>query len=155
MAALGLCCSLHTLSLVAVGGGHSSVRCAGFSLQWLLSCRGQVLGAWVSVAGAHGLHCSESSGIFLDQGSIPCPLHWQVNSYPLHHQRSPIKKDAKKTHTTTNLLQSVYSNNSPWAYFLGPLFLTLFPSTPTPPSPQPMQPPPDSEMHSPRLSTMW
>ena len=28
-------------------------------------------------------------GIFLDQGSNPCPLHWQTGSYPLHHQGSP------------------------------------------------------------------
>ena len=24
-----------------------------------------------------------------DQGSNPCPLHWQVDSQPLHHQGSP------------------------------------------------------------------
>ena len=27
--------------------------------------------------------------IFLDQGSNPCLLHWQVNSLPLNHQGSP------------------------------------------------------------------
>ena len=27
--------------------------------------------------------------IFLYQGSNPCPLHSQVNSYPLYHQKSP------------------------------------------------------------------
>ena len=84
------------LSPVAVGGSHSPLWCAGFSLQWLLLSRGQVLGAWGSVAAAHGLSCSESSGIFLDQGSIPCPPHRQVNSYPLHHQRRPIKKMLKR-----------------------------------------------------------
>ena len=26
------------------------------------------------------------SGIFPDQGSNPCPLHWQVESYSLDHQ---------------------------------------------------------------------
>ena len=141
------------LSPVAVGAGHSPLRCAGFSLQWLLLSRGQVLGAWGSVAAAHGLSCSESSGIFLDQGSIPCRPHRQVNSYPLHHQRRRIKKMLKRltllptcfnqsTVITPNLLQSVYSNNSPLAHFLGPLFLTLFPSNSTPPSPPPVQPPP-------------
>ena len=33
---------------------------------------------------ALGLSCSEASGIFPDQGSNPCPLHWQAC-----HQRSP------------------------------------------------------------------
>ena len=28
-------------------------------------------------------------GIFLDQGSNPCPLHWQEDSYLLDHQGSP------------------------------------------------------------------
>ena len=38
---------------------------------------------------AHGLSCSAACGIFLDQGSNPCPLHWQVDSQPLRHQGSP------------------------------------------------------------------
>ena len=33
-----------------------------------------------SVVGARGLSCSEACGIFPDQGSNPCPLHWQVDS---------------------------------------------------------------------------
>ena len=28
-------------------------------------------------------------GIFPDQGSNPCPLHWQADSQPLRHQGSP------------------------------------------------------------------
>ena len=28
-------------------------------------------------------------GIFPDQGLNPCPLHWQMDSQPLHHQGSP------------------------------------------------------------------
>ena len=39
-----------------------------------------------SVAVAHGLSCPTGCGIFPDQGSNPCPLRWQVDSYPLHHQ---------------------------------------------------------------------
>jgi len=34
----------------------------------------------------HGLHCSTARRIFLDQGSNPCLLHWQVVSLPLNHQ---------------------------------------------------------------------
>ena len=33
-----------------------------------------------SVVVAHGLTCSVTCGIFLDQGSNPCPLHWQADS---------------------------------------------------------------------------
>ena len=36
----------------------------------------------------HGLSCSAAYGIFLDQGSNPCPLNWQADSYPLSHQGS-------------------------------------------------------------------
>ena len=38
---------------------------------------------------AHGPSCSVACGILLDQGSNPCPLHWQADSQPLHHQGSP------------------------------------------------------------------
>ena len=38
---------------------------------------------------AHELSCSVACGIFPDQGSNPCPLHWQADSQPLHHQGSP------------------------------------------------------------------
>ena len=43
-----------------------------------------------SVAVAHGPSCSAACGIFPDQGSNPCPLHWQADSQPLCHQGSPI-----------------------------------------------------------------
>ena len=35
---------------------------------------------------AYGLSCPAASGIFLDQGWNPCPLHWQADSFPLYHQ---------------------------------------------------------------------
>ena len=37
---------------------------------------------------AHGANCSEVRGIFPDQGSNLCLLHWQVDSLPLSHQGS-------------------------------------------------------------------
>jgi len=37
----------------------------------------------------HGLTCSMSCGIFPDQESNLCFLHWQ-DSYPLRHQGSPL-----------------------------------------------------------------
>ena len=42
-----------------------------------------------SVVVAQGLRCSAACGIFPDQGSNPCPLHWQAGSQPLLHQGSP------------------------------------------------------------------
>ena len=42
-----------------------------------------------SVVVVHGLSGSTACGNFLDQGSNPCPLHWQANSQPLRHQGSP------------------------------------------------------------------
>ena len=43
-----------------------------------------------SVVVAHGPSCSVACGIFPDQGSNPCPLHWQTDSQPLRHQGSPV-----------------------------------------------------------------
>ena len=85
------------------------MRCTGFSLQWLLllwstgirltgfsSCgtRASVVVARGlysagSIFGVHGLSCSMACGIFPDQDSNPCPLHWQADSQPLRHQGSP------------------------------------------------------------------
>ncbi|KAJ8782454.1 hypothetical protein J1605_010162 [Eschrichtius robustus] len=42
-----------------------------------------------SVIVAHGPSCSAACGMFPDQGSNPCPLHWQADSQPLRHQGSP------------------------------------------------------------------
>ena len=42
-----------------------------------------------SVVVAHGPRCSAACGIFPDQGSNPCPQHWQADPQPLRHQESP------------------------------------------------------------------
>ena len=85
----------HGLSLVVASGDYSSLWCTGFSLRWLLllwstgsRCVGfSTCGTWAqqlwlagSVVVAHGLSCSAACGIFPDQGSNPCPLHWQGDS---------------------------------------------------------------------------
>ena len=44
----------------------------------------------LSLVVAHGLSCPEGCGIFLEHGLNPCPLHWQADSCPLHHQGSPM-----------------------------------------------------------------
>ena len=77
-------------SLVAASGGHSSSRCAGLSLSWPLLLRGTGSRRAGSVIVAHGPSRSAACGIFPDQGSNPCLLHWQADSQPLHHQGSPV-----------------------------------------------------------------
>ena len=66
---------LHGFSLVAVPGLLTAVA----------------LGSRVCVGSTlvtHGFSCSAARGIFLDQGSNSCLLHWQADSLPLSHQRS-------------------------------------------------------------------
>ena len=82
--------SVRGLSLVAVSGGHSSSRCAGLSLSRPLLLRSTSSRRAGSVVVAHGPSCSAACGIFPDQGSNPCPLHWQADSQPLRHQGSPV-----------------------------------------------------------------
>ena len=81
--------SVRGLSLVAASGGHSSSRCAGLSLLRPLLLRSTSSRRAGSVAVAHGPTCSAACGIFPDQGSSPCPPHWQADSQPLRHQGSP------------------------------------------------------------------
>ena len=59
-----------------------------------LQCKGSLLAPELystgSVVVALGLTISAACGIFLDQGSNLCLLHWQVDSLPLRHQGSLI-----------------------------------------------------------------
>ena len=81
--------SVRGLSLVAASGGHFSLRCAGLSLSWPLLLRSTGSRRAGSVVVAHGPSCSAACGIFPDQGSNPCPLHYQADSRPLRHQGIP------------------------------------------------------------------
>ena len=81
--------SLRGLSLVVASGGHSSSRCMGLSLSRPLLLRSTGSRRAGSVIVAHGPSRSAARGIFPDQGSNPCPLHWQADSQPLRHQGSP------------------------------------------------------------------
>ena len=81
--------SVRGLSLVVASGGHSSLRCVGLSLSRPLLLRSTGSRSAGSVIVAHGPSCSAAYGIFPDQGSNPCPLHWQADSQPLRHQGSP------------------------------------------------------------------
>ena len=81
--------SVRGLSPVATRGDHSSWQCAGLSLSRPLLLRSTGSRRAGSVVVAHGPSCSAACGIFPDQGSNPCPLHWQADSQPLRHQGSP------------------------------------------------------------------
>ena len=81
--------SVRGLSPVAESGGHSSSRCAGLSLSRPLPLRNTGSRRAGSVIVAHGLSCSAACGIFPDQGSNPCALHWQADFQPLCHEGSP------------------------------------------------------------------
>ena len=65
--------------------GAQASHCRGLSL--LRSTSSRRTGSAVV---AHGPSCSTACGIFPDQGSNPCPLHWQADSQPLRHQGSPV-----------------------------------------------------------------
>ena len=91
--------SVSGLSLVVVSGGHSSSRCAGLSLSRPLLLRSTVSIRAGSAVVAHRPSCSAACGIFPNQGSNPCPLHWQADSQPLRHQGSPIFSFLRNLHT--------------------------------------------------------
>ena len=106
--------SVWGLSLVVASGGHSSSRCVGLSLSRPLLLRSTGSRHAGSVIVAHGPSCSAACRIFPDQGSNPCPLHWQADSQPLHHQGSPM---------FTIFVAFFISRCSTWVFFLFLLFL--------------------------------
>ena len=60
----------------------------------------------------HRLCCS--SGIFLDQGSNPCPLHWQADSSPLYHQGCPdpiLRKELARELETIEEVRTIVQKN--------------------------------------------
>ena len=84
--------SVRGLSVVAASGGHSSSRCAGLLLSRPLLLRSTGSRRVGSVVVAHGPICLVAPrhvGSSTDQGSNPCPLHWQADSQPLRHQGIP------------------------------------------------------------------
>ena len=80
---------MRGLSLVTASGGHSSSQCTDLSLSRPLLLRSTGSRRAGSVVVVHRHSCSAACGIFPDQGSNPCPLHWQADSQPLCHQGSP------------------------------------------------------------------
>ena len=74
------------LFIAVCGASH----CRGLSLSQPLLLRSTGSRHAGSVIVAHGPSCSAACGIFPDQGSNPCSLHWQADSQPLRHQGSPL-----------------------------------------------------------------
>ena len=93
---------MQGLSLVVASGGHSSSWCAGLSLSRPLLLRSTGSRRAGSVIVAHRPSCSVACGIFPDQGSNPCPLHWQADCQPLCHQGSPFSCFLRKAYITMN-----------------------------------------------------
>ena len=81
--------SVRGLSPAAASWDHSSSRCAGLPLSRPLLLRSTGSRRASSAVVAHGPSRSAARGILPDQGSNPCPLHWQADSQPLRHQGSP------------------------------------------------------------------
>ena len=121
MAALGLCCCAWAFSSCSKRGLLFVALCRLLiAVAFLVVEHGlQVLGLqqlWHvgsvvvtrglqsagSVVVAHGLSCSVACGIFLDQGSNWCPLHWQVDSQSPHHQGSPHLSHFLTSHSFLN-----------------------------------------------------
>ncbi|CAN0560203.1 unnamed protein product [Rangifer tarandus platyrhynchus] len=75
----------------------------------------------------YGLSCPMACGIFSDQGSNPCPLHWQKDSYPLYQQGSPetdfcfqacyVQRNVylRRCVCETGKMKTVYLNVSHWS----------------------------------------
>ena len=79
LAALGLCCYAWAFSSCGERGLlFVAVRGLLIVVASLVAEHG--LRSAGSVVVAHGLSCSAACGIFPDQGSNPCPLHWQADS---------------------------------------------------------------------------
>ena len=109
--------------LIAVASPVAGHRLQACGLQQLWHAGSVVVAHGLQSAGsvvvAHGLSCSAACGIFPDQGSNLCPLHWQADSQPLCHQGSPSdafigqfiqSKCALRTHhSSLILLKSFFS----------------------------------------------
>ena len=91
LAVLGFCCCAPAFSSC---GERASSRCsllrsAGSRRVGFRNRSPQALERPLVVV-AYGLMCPSARGISPDQGSNRCPLHWQVDSYPLDHLGSSV-----------------------------------------------------------------
>ena len=80
---------LMGFSLVAVSRGYSLLVVHRHLIAVASLVAAPRLWSTGSVVMARRLSCSATCGIFPDQGSYLCLLHWQADSLPLSHQGSP------------------------------------------------------------------
>ena len=81
--------AMHALSLVAESGYYSLVVLCGLLISLAsLAVEHGLKGAKALTVVVRGLSCPTACEIFPEEGSNLCPLHWQVDSRPLNHQRS-------------------------------------------------------------------
>ena len=94
-----LCCCCCLIVLVVVGlccytqafSNCSEQGLLVVAVHRLLPVVASLVEPGPSVVVMQGLSCSVACGIFLDQGLNSRPLHWQTDSYPLHHRGSPTR----------------------------------------------------------------
>ena len=84
---LSLCCCVG-FSQVVASRGYSLDAVRGLLIA-MVSLAAELWGERASIVVAHGLSCSLVCGIFPDQGSNLCLLHWQAVSLPLSHKGRP------------------------------------------------------------------
>ena len=120
------------LLFVASRGYPLLVVCRLLIVAAPLAARTWTLGLWASVAAAHKLSssgsqapehrlssiCSTACGIFPDQGSNPCFLHWQVDPSLLSQQGSPGDEYFETHHYRSFYLFCLERVTLPWAVSL-------------------------------------
>ena len=88
---LALCCSAgfpryRESRLLSRGGARLLITVTSLVEQRHWGVQAPAVAAHTeSTVAVHGLSWSVPRGIFLDQGSNPCLLHWQVDYLPLSH----------------------------------------------------------------------
>ena len=88
MAVLGLCFCARAFSSCGKRGPLFIAVCGPLTIAASLAAEHRLSNCGSRAQPLRG------SGIFPDQGSNPCPLHWQADSQPLHHQGSPIASNS-------------------------------------------------------------
>ena len=83
--------SVRGPSPAVASGGHPPSRRAGLSPSRPLLLQSTGSRRAGSAIVAHRPSRPAACGILPDQGSNPCPLHWQADSQPLRHQGSAVE----------------------------------------------------------------
>ena len=116
LAALGLHCGARashcggfSCCMQSTGSRRAAPSSSGMWAQqlWFTGSRAQAQQLWCT-----GL-TAPACGIFLDQGSNLCSLHWQADPQPLHHQGSPWSDVLRKEYFSACVRHGAGSGNSP------------------------------------------